>query len=162
MKRIIYICNILACFLFLLLSSGCMDNSQCYVIRMPINVQNFENIASVHVEVDYDPLVLTPVKVEKGKMFKDSDFVYGIDKPGRLLLGALCKEPVNGSGVFANIYFKSCASPDVYSEIALKNVVVYEADNREPIDIDLYFGMFEARSKTITAPSIFSLQMLSK
>lgn len=162
MKRILYICSILSCLLFVLLSPGCTDNSQCYVVRMPLNVQNFENITSIHVEIGYDPLVLTPVKVEKGRMFKNNDFVYGIDKPGVLLLGSLCEKPVNGSGVFAVIYFRSCANSDVYSEIKLENVVVYEADNREPIDIDLYFGMFEARSKTITAPSIFSLQILSR
>ncbi len=125
-------------------------------------MQNFENISSVHMELQYDPLLLQAVNVERGASTRESTLAYSFDTTGKVIIGIMDKQGINGSGTLAMITFQSTSDSSLPSRLMLENVIANSAETGRQISVDIMNGTFIPADRSVSKPSVISLQMLAR
>ena len=142
---------------------GCINNTDTtYTIKIPVALQGAQHIGSLHLDLVYDPLLLTPTLVEKGEMAGSGMFAYSTDSAGSVVIGIVSNKGMNGDGTVAIVTFSVKGYTDRTLSLLLANVICFDINNKAEVQVDPLPGSFIPKDKSITPPSIVSLQQLAK
>ena len=127
-----------------------------YTTRVPILFKDLKNVESLHLELEFDDRIITPVAVEKANGVPGI-FTYGFESTSNVVIG-IARAHMNGSGTLAYISFKVNASTVLPTDLVLSNVIAVNAETKKKIDVDWINGSINVEEKTFTAPEIVPLQ----
>lgn len=97
-------------------------------VEVPIHATGASNLGAIHLELDYDPQVLTPENVTRGKLTgsKNALIDFNTAKPGRLVIGLISLDAINGDGDIALVHFKVIGQAGTSSTLTLENSKAWE------------------------------------
>lgn len=123
--------------------------------EVPILVEGAPGIGAMHVELTYDPAVLEATNVEKGDLLDDGSLIdFNFAEPGRIVIGFVTLESVEGDGAIAVAQFNVIGEDDAESELAFENTQAWEGgENRFDI-------LVTAEGSTFTVASASSFPWL--
>lgn len=123
-------------------------------VNVPIYLTDAKNVGSLEFVFTYDPLVLEVADVEAGGLAQNSLFDFGTRQPGRLWLGIIDTDGINGDGPVAVVSFKAIGPGSGASRLTLENVSTYDATSLLDILTDATSGSFTIKGLALTAPTL--------
>lgn len=104
------------------------------VVEVPIQAVGASNLGAIHLELDYDPQVLTPENVTRGALTGSNALVdFNTDKPGRLVIGLVTLDAINGDGAVAVVHFKVIGQAGTSSTLTLENSKAWESSTHAEV-----------------------------
>jgi len=89
-------------------------------VTIPINVSNAKNIGSMDISLRYNPGVLALKNVEKGNLTQNSTMQYNTAEDGKVLIGIIDENGINGNGSLAILSFDVLGYPGNTSDLDLE------------------------------------------
>ena len=123
-------------------------------VNVPIHLTGAENIGSLEFVLTYDPSVLEVSGVEAGGLAQSALFDFGMRSPGRLWVGLIDSEGINGDGPIAVVSFKVVGPGASTSLLALENITTYNASSLLDILTNATSGSFTVDGRALTAPTL--------
>jgi len=120
---------------------------------IPVNLSGANGVGSLHIELVYNSAILEVTAVKAGKLAQNAVIDFNIQTPGRAIIGIVSSNGINGTGAVANIAFKSKAKSGKCA-LTLDKVEAYNADTLQDMRTQVSAGQFNARDRSINAPSI--------
>jgi hypothetical protein len=105
-----------------------------------IKASGAQGIGAMHIELVYDPQVLTWVSVNPGTLANGSLIDAGADTPGRLVVSMATVKPLNGDGAIAIARFKVTGASGNKSQLTLENVSAWEGETYREIQVVMQSG----------------------
>ena len=97
-------------------------------VEVPIQVVGASSLGAIHLELDYDPQVVTPENVTRGALAGSNAIVdFNPDKPGRLVVGLVTLDAIHGDGDLAIVRFKVIGKSGTSSALTLENGKAWES-----------------------------------
>jgi hypothetical protein len=97
-------------------------------VDVPIQVVGAPSLGAIHLELDYDPQVLTPDTVTRGALAGSNALTdFNTAKPGRLVIGLVTLDAINGDGAVAIVRFKVIGESGTSSTLTLQNSKAWES-----------------------------------
>lgn len=111
-------------------------------VEVPVELTGAAAIGAVHLEITFDPEVLTPTDVVGGSM-ASSALVDFNATDGRVVIGVVSSDGIDGNGSVVIARFDVIGSDGATSPLALENVQAWEATiDRFELKIDTTDGTF--------------------
>jgi len=123
-------------------------------VNVPIHLTGSENIGSLEFVLTYDPSVLKMSGVEAGGLAQSALFDFGSRIPGRLWVGLIDSEGINGDGPIAVVSFEVVGPGTSASLLALENITTYDASSLLDILTNATSGSFTVDGRALTAPTL--------
>jgi hypothetical protein len=99
-------------------------------VAVPLSLKEANSVGAVHLELTYDPSMLEFRSVSKGALFSGNAMLDSNgNNPGRLIVGLVSLEPVQGDGVAATARFFVKGSAGGTSPLRLQNLRAWENKN---------------------------------
>jgi hypothetical protein len=96
-------------------------------VDVPIQAAGASGLGAVHVEVVYDPALLKAEAVTNGTLAGATALVEGnVNKPGRVVIGIVAPDSINGDGVVANVRFQVIGNAGQSSMLTLEKGAAWE------------------------------------
>ena len=89
-------------------------------VKIPINVSNAKDVGSIDISLQYDPCVLSLKTVEKGNLTQNSTMQYNTAEDGKVLIGLIDENGLNGNGSLAILSFDVLGYPGSTSALDLE------------------------------------------
>ena len=121
-------------------------------LEVPIIGMGTSNVGTLHIELVYDPEVLRFNAVGKGSLTGDATVSHSAEIPGRVILGMVDTEGINGQGSLAVITFNVLEEADVTSSLLLENVKVWDTLNISKIYPTRMEGSFRTSDQSLAPP----------
>ena len=97
-------------------------------IDVPIEAVAAPSLGALHLELAYDPKVLTPDTVTRGPLAGSNALVdFNPANAGRLLIGVVSLDAIKGDGVVATVRFKVIGDAGTTSALTLDNSKAWES-----------------------------------
>lgn len=97
-------------------------------VQVPIQVSGAPNIGAMHLEIVYDARVLQAADVERSALAGSNALIESNpDQAGRLIIGIVTLDGINGDGTLANVNFNLVGDPGMNSPLTLENTRAWEA-----------------------------------
>lgn len=101
---------------------------------VPIQVQGASNIGAIQMVLVYDAAVLTPETVTRGPLAGSNALLdSNTQTPGRLALGLVTLDGLQGDGTLATVRFKVLGSAGQSSQLTLEKVEAWEKTSYAPV-----------------------------
>jgi len=118
------------------------------VVNVPITLDGAAEIGALHVELTFDPAVLEPQSAAKGRLASGNSIVDSNPQPGRLTMGLVTSEKINGPGEVLVAKFKVLGKKNAKTTLALENVKAWQGDvNRFDVKVNTTPGAFTVTGK---------------
>lgn len=111
-------------------------------VRVPIKLNQAENITSLGFTLNYSPDSLRVTKVDRGSRLTEDSFSFTADKPGEVRFGFASTRGAVPGGTAAVVEFQVVGSPDTVSLITLSDALVNH-NASEPLKIELVGADFK-------------------
>jgi hypothetical protein len=96
-------------------------------VDVPIHVLGASDLGALHVEVAYDPALLKADTVTRGALAGNNALVEAnVDEPGRVVIGIVAPDAINGDGVVANVRFQVIGNSGQGSPLTLETGAAWE------------------------------------
>jgi hypothetical protein len=96
-------------------------------VDVPIQAVGASGLGALHVEVAYDPAVLKAEAVTRGALAGANALIEAnVDKPGRVVIGVVAPDAINGDSVVANVRFQVTGSAGQSSALRLEQGAAWE------------------------------------
>ena len=95
-------------------------------LEVPINLKDARNVGSLHMEIVYDPAVLSVIDVEAGELGSNAMIEFSLSTQGRVKVGIVDASGINGDGAVVTVSFKAI-DKNKTSQLALENLECYSA-----------------------------------
>jgi len=123
--------------------------------EVPIEVMEASNVGSLHIELVYDPAVLQPVEVKNGALAGGAFLDKNLNIPGRVVLGLITTQGINGNGEIAVVVFDVPGKDGATSALTLENVRANDATTLADIPTAVENGTFR-----VGAGPVFPVHLL--
>ena len=123
-------------------------------LKVSIDARNASNLGSLELTLTYDTTVIKAVSVEKGTLAANASLEYSVDKPGRVWLGMVDANGINGSGALAVISLDITGSGDKTSTLVFEKVIANRSTNLMEINTQTTPGSVNIKSKAVTNPAL--------
>ncbi len=110
--------------------------------EVPIQVIGTSNVGSLHIELVYDPAVLQPVEKRDGALASGALVEARFDIPGRVVLGLISAQGINGNGEIAAVSFDVLGKDGATSALTLENARANDATTLADIPTAVENGTF--------------------
>jgi len=121
-------------------------------IRVPINAIGANRLGSLEFVLVYDPAVLEATEVDKGSLASNAMMEFSIETPGRVWVGMIDANGMNGDGTLAVISFQVIGKDEMTTSLALEKIEAYDAETLLDIITEASLGNFTAQDGSFTAP----------
>lgn len=119
-------------------------------VKVPISLSGASNLGALHVEITFDPRVLTGTTVDAGKLAEGA-LLESNDAPGRVRFGLATGGKIDGEGQIAIVHFKVVGPKGAQTPLAVELVQAWEATpERFEVKPVVQAGRF-----TVSGPSSF-------
>ncbi len=119
-------------------------------VSILIERRGASNIGAMHLELVYDAAILEAKKVEKAHLLMGNVLLASnLDEPGRLVVGLVTLDGVNGDGAALNVHFVVKGQEGQKSPLSLENLRAWEGEQRLDVLVKAESGEF-----TVSAPGI--------
>jgi|WetSurMetagenome_2_1015567.scaffolds.fasta_scaffold80977_2 hypothetical protein len=122
-------------------------------LKLPVNLKEARGIGSLHMEIVYDPAVLSATNVEGGDLAANSMIEFNAKTPGRLKVGVVDASGINGDGTLLTVSFKAIDTKKT-SQISLENLECYNSKTLFDIVVSTAPGKLSAVDGSFTAPEV--------
>jgi hypothetical protein len=103
-------------------------------VDVPIEAVAAPNLGAVHIELVYDPKVLTPDTVSRGALAGSNALIdFNSGNPGRLLIGLVTLDAIKGDGAVATVRFKVIGDSGTSSDLTLQNSKAWESSTHAEV-----------------------------
>jgi hypothetical protein len=126
-------------------------------LKVPVNLKEARNIGSLHMEIVYDPAVLSATNVEAGDLAVNSMVEFNSSAPGRVKVGVVDASGINGDGTLLTVSFKAL-DKNKSSQLKLENLECYNAKTLYDIVVSASPGSISAADGSFTAPEVKSVK----
>ncbi len=96
------------------------------LIAVPISVKGARDLGTLHIELVYDPAILKADSFESGELAQNALVEVNPDTPGRVVIGIIDTDGIQGDGPVVIISFKPVGQQG-NSTLALENVTAHSA-----------------------------------
>jgi len=110
--------------------------------EVPIEVVGASDVGSLHIELVYDADVLQPVEVKNGALAGGAILDKNLNTPGRVVLGLITTQGINGNGEVAVVSFDVVGKDGATSALTLENVRANDATTLADIPTAVENGTF--------------------
>lgn len=122
-------------------------------LEVPVNLKDARNVGSLHVEVVYDPEVLSAIDVEAGEIGSNAIIEFSLSIRGRVKVGIVDASGINGGGAVVTVSFK-IVDKNKTSQLSLENLECYSAKTLYDIVFKSSPGNLSAIDGSYTAPEV--------
>ena len=123
-------------------------------LKVSIDARNASNLGSLELTLTYDTTVIKAVSVEKGTLAANASLEYSVDKPGKVWLGIVDANGINGSGALAVISLDITGSGDKASALDFEKVIANRSTNLMEINTQTTPGSVNIKSKAVVNPAL--------
>ena len=123
--------------------------------EVPIEVMEASNVGSMHIELVYNPDVVQPVEKRDGALASGALVEARFDIPGRVVLGLISAQGINGNGEIAVVSFDVLGKDGATSALTLENVRANDATTLADIPTAVENGTFR-----VGAGPVFPVHLL--
>ncbi len=110
-------------------------------VDVPIEVIGAPGLGALHLELVYDPKVVTPDTVSRGPLAGSNALVdFNPAKPGQLAIGVVTLDAIKGDGVVATVRFKVVGAEGTSSALTLENSKAWESGTHAEVLIKTEAG----------------------
>ena len=103
-------------------------------IDVPIEAVAAPSLGALHLELAYDPRVLTPDTVTRGPLAGSNALIdFNPGNAGRLLIGVVSLDAIKGDGVVATVRFKVVGDAGATSTLTLDNSKAWESSTHSEV-----------------------------
>jgi hypothetical protein len=102
-------------------------------IDVPVEVVGSPGIGPLHLELTYDPAVLTAVEVTRGPLLSNALMESSVSGRGRVVAAIVAADPIKGDGVVVSVRFKAIGAQGQKSALTLEGVKAWERGNGRDI-----------------------------
>ena len=95
-------------------------------VGVPIEVVGAGDVGAMHIELVYDPAVLTLDTVTPGPLAGEALLDSGADKPGRLVISLATLKAIKGDGTLATARFRVVGQEGQQSALNLESTAAWE------------------------------------
>ena len=109
------------------ISAGMLEAQEGSTLQVPVQLTSAPGVGALHVEMVYDPKVVSPEAVTKGALAGNNALLESnITRPGRVVFGLVTLDGINGDGTVATINFKVIGSAGATSALRFENCAAWE------------------------------------
>jgi hypothetical protein len=123
-------------------------------VKVPINLKNAANIASLHLELTYDSKTLNAVSLTGGNSLGNAIYEYDLKSPGEILFGMVSSQGIKTDGSLVVITFKLSTTAGSVTSMNLKNVIAYDGNTFTEVSSSTTAGSLNIRSGDVLPPTI--------
>jgi uncharacterized membrane protein len=103
-------------------------------VDVPIEAVAAPSLGAVHIELIYDPKVVTPDTVSRGALAGTNALLdFNSGNPGRLLIGLVTLDAIKGDGAVATVRFKVIGDAGTSSDLTLQNSKAWESSSHAEV-----------------------------
>jgi len=95
-------------------------------VRVPIAVSGGSGVGALHIELTFDPAVLQPISVEKGKVAPPNTLLDSSATSGRYVIGLVSSDKVTSDGEIVVAKFKVLGKRGAKSDLGLDKLRSWE------------------------------------
>ena len=121
-------------------------------LEVPIIGMGTSNVGTLHIELVYDPAVLRVTTVEEGSLTGDVSIHHSAEMPGRVIVGIVDTEGINGQGSLAVVRFDILEEAAITIPLILENVKVWDTLNISRIFPTNIEGSFRSSDLSLAPP----------
>jgi hypothetical protein len=112
------------------------------VARVPVLVEGARDIGALHLELQYDPSVLSVESVENGTLpaARNAMLEFNAGAPGRVVIGLISVDGIQGDGAIAIITFKATGRSGQKTTLELQQCRAWETKSHFDILVDARSG----------------------
>ena len=123
-------------------------------VDVPVYLKGANNVGSLEFVLVYEPGVLEITKVERGTLAGNAIIDFGNRTSGRLWVGLIDVNGINGDGPVAVISFNVVGQDAAGSPLTLERVATFDATTLLDILTEPSAGSYVAKDRSITAPAL--------
>lgn len=110
-------------------------------VSVPIQLSGANGLGAVHLEMTYDPAVLTAQEVTKGALAGNNALMESnIKEPGRVVIGIVSLDGITGDGTLASVNFKVVGDAGVNSRLDWANNQAWERESHAEVLVNAQTG----------------------
>jgi hypothetical protein len=98
-------------------------------VDVPIEAVGAPGIGPLHLELTYDPAVLTAQEVTRGPLIANAMMEQSVSARGRVVIALVSADAIKGDGVVVKVRFKATGSQGQQSALTLDAVRAWERGN---------------------------------
>ena len=122
-------------------------------VVVPIRVRGARNLGTLHIELVYDSSTLQVIKFEPGELARNALSESNFDAPGRVIIGIVDTDGIDGDGPVGLLTFKVLGSRG-QSALTLDNVVAHDATRLIDVPTVVGVGTFNLANRSFDLPDI--------
>lgn len=110
-------------------------------VDVPIQVSGANGLGAVHLELTYDPRVLTAKEVTRGALAGSNALVESnVKQPGRVVIGIVSLDGIKGDGVIATARFQVVGNAGQSTEVKFENNLAWERESHAEVLVNSQAG----------------------
>lgn len=146
-------------------SAGSAEAQPGGTVEIPIQLAGANGLGAVHLEMTYDPRVLTAESAAKGALAGNNALLESNTKEaGRVVIGLVTLDGIKGDGVIATARFKVIGDAGTSSDLKLENNQAWERESHAEVLVNTEAGKVTIAaglpSWLIPALAVFALLLL--
>ncbi len=103
-------------------------------VEVPIQAVGAPGLGAIHLELVYDPLILTADTVTRGSLAGNNALTdFNVGKPGRVVIGIVSLDAIKGDGPIATVRFKAIGAAGSTSSLTLENSKAWESSSHAEV-----------------------------
>ena len=119
--------------------------------EVPINLRNAHDIGCLQLELTYDPELLKVLEVIEGDLSSTMMVEFNTDSPGRVVIGIVDEEGINGDVLAATVKFE-VLQRGTPCTLSIANAVAYDVATLNTVPSSSTPGAFEGDADSVTFP----------
>lgn len=110
-------------------------------VNVPIQMSGANGLGAVHLELTFDPAVLTAQEVTKGALAGNNALMESnIKEPGRVVIGIVSLDGITGDGTLASVNFNVVGDAGINSSLAWANNQAWERESHAEVLVNAQPG----------------------
>jgi len=112
-------------------------------VTIPIEVKGAAGVGAMHIEMTYDPAVLSPIgEVQPGSLASGGLVAGNSNATGRVIIAVAHAGGFSGDGVLANVVARVAGKDGAGSALQLQNVTAHSAQSKAALAVGTSDGAF--------------------
>jgi hypothetical protein len=130
------------------------DEKSIIDVKVPIVAMSADDVGTMHIELTYDPSILRAVGVTDGTITEDATIECNLEIPGRVIIGMVDSEGINGQGSLASIAFQVVGTIEMISPLRIENFKAWDTLNISQIRPTILDGSYRIADQSTEPPVV--------